>query len=231
MITLDQFVASSCGEYTNSIDLNLYDSPECNSLATQARKGRHWKPHLSNSVEQAIEMYLCEDDYQAWLPLASLNALKPASKAYQPTQRTRQEIEAKIPQIIAFTKAAMACPNYYLWGGTVGPNYDCSGLIQAAFEASGIWLPRDSYQQEAFTQRIEKEELSAGDLIFFGNKRVDHVALYLGDGHYIHSSGPQEGRNKIAIDPLSLDGDRITQHYYHKLWSFGRVMESYFSDQ
>ncbi|MGK7946758.1 MAG: NlpC/P60 family protein [Microcystaceae cyanobacterium] len=227
MITLNQFMTSSCGEYINSIDLDLYDSPECSSLATQARKGRHWKRVSSSPVKGAIEVSLCEDNYQAWLPITALNSLKPASNPYQPTLRTRQEIEAKIPQIIAFTKAAMACPNYYLWGGTVGPNYDCSGLIQAAYEASGIWLPRDSYQQQEFTQKVEQNNLISGDLIFFGHQKVDHVALYLGDGYYIHSSGQEEGRNKIAIDPLSLDGDRITQHYYNKLWSFGRVMESY----
>jgi cell wall-associated NlpC family hydrolase len=168
MITLDQFVASPSGEYINSIDLNLYDSPECNALATQVRKGRHWKLLSSTSVKGAIKVSLCEDQYEAWLPVAASNALKPASERYKPTKRTRQEIEAKIPQIIAFTKAAMACPNYYLWGGTLGPNYDCSGLIQAAYEASEIWLPRDSYQQEAFTQKIKKEDLIAGDLIFFG---------------------------------------------------------------
>jgi len=121
----------------------------------------------------------------------------------------------------------MEVPNYYLWGGTVAPNYDCSGLIQAAFAASGIWLPRDSYQQEAFTQRVSREELLTGDLIFFGTEKVNHVALYLGEGRYIHSSGKEIGRNGIAIDLLSEDGDEVSQNYYRKLWSFGRVMSNY----
>jgi cell wall-associated NlpC family hydrolase len=223
---LESLIFSPCGEYINRIDLNLYDSPECKSLATQAKQGRYLKILKETLEEAAVKVCLCEDNYQAWLPLEAINQLKPADKPYQPWLKTRSEIEAKIPQIIAFTQAAMACPNYYLWGGTVAPNYDCSGLIQAAFAASDIWLPRDSYQQEAFTQRIPKDELLAGDLIFFGKKRVDHVALYLGQGYYIHSSGKEEGRNGIAIDPLSLDGDKITQHYYNKLWSFGRVIRA-----
>ena len=61
--------------------------------------------------------------------------------------------------------------NYYLWGGTVRPNYDCSGLMQAAFASVGIWLPRDAYQQEGFTQAITIGELATGDLVFFGTSK------------------------------------------------------------
>jgi cell wall-associated NlpC family hydrolase len=88
-------------------------------------------------------------------------------------------------------------------------------------------LPRDSYQQEAFTQPISRELLQAGDLIFFGQERVNHVALYLGGGWYIHSSGKEMGRNGIGVDQLSLEGDRISQAYYQKLWGFGRVKQGF----
>ena len=70
----------------------------------------------------------------------------------------------------------MNCNNHYLWCLTLAPNYDCSGLIQAAFATFGIWLPRDYYQQEDFGQKINREELLPGDLIFLGDKRVNHVA-------------------------------------------------------
>ena len=84
----------------------------------------------------------------------------------------------------------MSTQNRYLWGGTVAPDYDCSGLMQAAFQSQAIWLPRDSYQQEAFTLHIPVEEMLPGDLIFFGTpEKTDHVALHLGDLRYIHSSG------------------------------------------
>jgi cell wall-associated NlpC family hydrolase len=122
----------------------------------------------------------------------------------------------------------MQQPNYYLWGGTVEPNYDCSGLMQAAFAASGIWLPRDSYQQAAFTRTIEISQLQPGDLVFFATQeKVNHVGLYLGDGYYIHSSGKKTGRNGIAIDPLSEQGDEITRSYYRQLKGAGRVEENY----
>ena len=38
---------------------------------------------------------------------------------------------------------------------------------------------------------IDKDELQAGDLVFFdndGNETIDHVGIYMHDGYYIHSS-------------------------------------------
>jgi len=220
-------IASPTTEYCCSVSLDLYDQADCKILATQAKQGRHLILLETDSAPDAIKVNLLEDGYQAWLPLARLTQLQPVSEKYQPTTFSRPEIEARIPDIIAYTQAAKEQANYYLWGGNLGPNYDCSGLIQAAFAASGIWLPMDSYQQEAFTERVEIADLLPGDLIFFGSKRVDHVALYLGKGYYIHSSGKEMGRNGIGIDILSIEGDTISQKYYQKWWSCGRVMKSY----
>ncbi|MEB3309078.1 MAG: C40 family peptidase [Snowella sp.] len=215
------------GEYCCSISLDLYDQPDCKTLATQANQGRYLKIVELDPTQKAAKVMLLEDGYPAWLPFHQLTSLQPTSKNYQAIAVTRSEIEARLPEIIAYTQAAKEVPNYYLWGGTLGPNYDCSGLMQAAFAASGIWLPRDSYQQEAFTQRVEIDDLIPGDLIFFGSKRVDHVALHLGDRYYIHSSGQEMGRNGIGIDILSADGDSVSRGYYQKWWSCGRVMSSY----
>ncbi|MCU0536085.1 MAG: C40 family peptidase [Hydrococcus sp. Prado102] len=222
--SIEQLPKSNSGEYCPRIDLDLYDDASCDRLATQVRKGRHLK--ILSVTDRAVKVRLCEDGYVAWLPLKKLGELESAKTVYRAIAFNRSQIESCLRDIIAFTTSAMKVPNYYLWGGTLGPNYDCSGLIQAAFSASGIWLPRDSYQQESFTQRITLEELCLGDLIFFGTQKVDHVALYLGNGYYIHSSGKEVGRNGIAIDPLSADGDEISRGYSQRLWSFGRVMSS-----
>lgn len=234
MISLEQLQASfdpevaHANEYRCQVNLNLYDSASCTTLATQAAVGRHLHILSRTPVDNAIEVRLCEDGYSAWLSVQDIAGLEKAATNYQAIAFSQAQIQACIPAIIAFMKAAMQQPNYYLWGGTVAPNYDCSGLMQAAFAASGIWLPRDSYQQEAFTQRIEFDRLQPGDLVFFAAaERVNHVGLYLGDGYYIHSSGQKTGRNGIAIDKLSEQGDAIAQAYYKQFKSAGRVMESY----
>lgn len=169
MTFLNHLPPSPTGEYCCQINLDLFNSPECKELATQAAKGRHLCIIAADAVKNVLQVQLCEDQYQAWLPVHQLNALQPAEQKYQPIPVSRDEIEKRLPDVIAFIEKAMNTPNHYLWGGTVAPNYDCSGLIQAGFAAFGIWLPRNSYQQEAFTQRILREELLPGDLIFLEN--------------------------------------------------------------
>jgi cell wall-associated NlpC family hydrolase len=220
---------SLASEYRCRVNLDLYSSPFCTGLATQAAADRHLRFESLTLTEQAMRVRLCEDDYPAWLKLADLEHLELTTDVYQPVQADRAAIAARIPEIIAFAQAAMKVPNQYLWGGTVAPDYDCSGLMQAAFQSQGIWLPRDSYQQEAFTHHISVAEMLPGDLIFFGTpEKTDHVALHLGDLRYIHSSGIQMGRNGIGIDVLSNGtADLVSSGYYAKLRCCGRVMASY----
>jgi len=239
MISLEELhkAVETDGEYQCRVNLNLYDSPSCTSLATQASAGRHLQILSRTLVDNAFEVRLSEDGYSGWLSVQDITELEYTANVYQAIAKrccfqqialSATEIQNRIPQVINFTLEAMKQPNYYLWGGTVAPNYDCSGLMQAAFQASGIWLPRDSYQQAAFTQSIQVEELLVGDLIFFGTEvKVNHVGLYIEDGFYIHSSGKEIGRNGIGIDKLGDEGDEIGRSYYRRLLSCGRVVESY----
>jgi cell wall-associated NlpC family hydrolase len=225
-------------EYQCQSNLNLYDSPGLTSLATQAVTGRQLRilslPSTQWHQETAIQVYLCEDNYPGWLAIADLDLLEIAAQPYRAIVLNKSEIDARLPQVIAYVHTAMARPNHYLWGGTIGPNYDCSGLVQAAFAAAGIWLPRDAYQQAASTQTVAIEALKPGDLIFFGpdlvapsGRHITHVGLYLGNGDYIHSSGKDQGRNQIGIDTLSDHGGLIAQTYYRQFRAAGRVITSY----
>ncbi len=242
--------------------LNLYDSPQCERLATQADRDRHLRftdprltdprltdPESPHPEPPALAVELVEDDYPGWIALQDLPLLTPASFVYVAPRLERAAIAPKLPAIVAFMEAARQVPNHYLWGGTVAPDYDCSGLMQAAFRSQGIWLPRDAYQQEAFTAivetpieaglselgnpanpRVNCQALLPGDLVFFGTpEKATHVGLYLGDGRYIHSSGKDMGRNGIAIDELRGDAQAhpISQSYFQQFRGAGRVMQSY----
>jgi cell wall-associated NlpC family hydrolase len=197
-------------------------------LATQAIAGRHL--HLTDTTTSptAIAVRLCEDNYPGWLAVEDLQHLTPASEPYRAIALTDAEIRDRMPQVIVFAQAALKTPNTYLWGGTTGPNFDCSGLMQTAFASAGIWLPRDAYQQEAFLQPIEQSSVQPGDLVFFGTRdRCTHVGLCLDADQYLHSSGKDIGRNGIGIDRLSHPRDEVGDRYFQLLRGFGRVVASY----
>ncbi len=221
----------TAAEYVCRRTLNLYKTPDLEGLVTQAAAGRHLQLQVTPSAEagpRALAVRLCEDGYPGWIGLRQISGLVPATDPYCPPQLDRSAIVERLPQVIAFAQTAMAQPNVYLWGGTVGPNFDCSGLMQTAFASAGIRLPRDSYQQEAFTAPIGWDDLEAGDLVFFGPpERTTHVGLYLGEGLYLHSSGQDQGRNGIGLDSLTNLADPISHTYYQQKRRPGRVMRSY----
>ena len=72
----------------------------------------------------------------------------------------------------------------YIWGGeTVGVGFDCSGLVQAAYRAAGVSLPRVAQDQYEATAKVPAgAPLEVGDLVFFGSgtSDIDHVGLYVG---------------------------------------------------
>jgi cell wall-associated NlpC family hydrolase len=223
------FIADYNCEYRCLQNINLYDAPGSTSLATQTASGRHLiiLPDQDRNG-QFFRVRLCEDGYIAWLSITDTDKIIPTKEPYQAINYTPTEIVEKIPAIVNFVMSAMSVPNYYLWGGTVAPNYDCSGLIQAGFASQGIWLPRDSYQQEEFTEKINFDQLEIGDLLFFAKiEKISHVALYLGDGNYIHSSGKEQGRNGIGIDSITNINNPISQEYFKQLKTAGRVMKNY----
>ena len=72
----------------------------------------------------------------------------------------------------------------YVWGGeTPGVGFDCSGLVQAAYNVAGVSLPRVAQDQyDAGPQLPTGTPLQPGDLVFFGAGPTDvtHVGIYVG---------------------------------------------------
>ena len=98
-----------------------------------------------------------------------------------------------MPTIERSARRMMGTP--YLWGGMSAKMADCSGFVRTAYFSNGIILQRDASQQALTGKKIDpkkwRTEAEPGDLIFIGTKsgKVTHVAMYIGNGKYIHSSG------------------------------------------
>lgn len=81
----------------------------------------------------------------------------------------------------------------YVWGGSSPEEgFDCSGLVSYVYkEALGMDISRTTYTQQYKGEAVDFDDLRMGDLLFFvTDGDVHHVAMYLGDGYYIHSPKP-----------------------------------------
>ena len=130
----------------------------------------------------------------------------------QPAQRAKGRKAAVVkkhanrtPQINAVLVAKKQINKKYRWGGT-NPytGFDCSGLMQYAYKASRVHLPRTAAAQYKHTKRISMKSLKTGDLIFFRTRRtrarVNHVGIYLGSGKFIHA--PRRGK-LVSVSDLN----------------------------
>ena len=99
----------------------------------------------------------------------------------------------------------------YYWGGR-SPNttdfvdrvtgVDCSGLVNLAYRASGLDIPRDAHEQ--FLRAHPVNAPQPADLIFLSERenpqRIVHVMLYAGEGMLIEGPGTGQAVRRIAIE-------------------------------
>ena len=95
-----------------------------------------------------------------------------------------------IPESIELAKRFLGIP--YLWGGSSSFGFDCSGFTQMLLRARGLNMPRDADKQAAWSGlvAVDRKELEAGDLLFFGSsaRAITHTGMYIGDGEFIHDT-------------------------------------------
>lgn len=217
--------------WTLVASLPCQSRPQGRGLATEAAAGRQLTVTGADpNGAGRLRVRLVEDGYPGWIDPVRLLGRALASRPRPPRLMDSAAIRARLGSVLAFATAASQQPNTYLWGGSLGPDYDCSGFTQAAFAQASIWIPRDAYQQERFCQPVAVRPgvyglLQPGDLIFFGPPtRCTHVGLHLGQGLYLHSSGREHGHNGLAINSLeSHHRDPISRHYRQELRGAGRV--------
>ena len=89
-------------------------------------------------------------------------------------------------EIINYAENFLGSP--YVWGGTSpNPGFDCSSFVQYSFARFGISLPRVTWDQFNQGSAVAKDNLQAGDLVFFSTYQAgpSHVGIYMGNGMMI----------------------------------------------
>ncbi|KUH94150.1 peptidase C40 [Mycolicibacterium acapulense] len=104
----------------------------------------------------------------------------------------------------------------YSWGGgkpngpsrgidsganTVG--FDCSGFTQFSFAGVGVLIPKYSGDQYDTGRKVPTSQAKRGDLLFWGPGGSQHVAIYLGGGQMLESSG---SAGKVTVGPVRHSG-------------------------
>jgi cell wall-associated NlpC family hydrolase len=126
------------------------------------------------------------------------------SKIAARASESRRLINAKV---VEYTKQFLNAP--YRWGASSGKAFDCSGFTVYIMKKFNVNLERTASSQFAGGTRIEKNNLMAGDLVFFTTykKGPSHVGIYIGDNKFIHASS---GAGFVTITDLDAN-------YYKRL--------------
>ncbi|MFE2570359.1 C40 family peptidase [Streptomyces mirabilis] len=93
----------------------------------------------------------------------------------------------KAAKALAFAREQIGKP--CVWGATGPDSYDSASLVQAAWRAAGVALPRTVHGQATAGAAIPLTDIQFGDLIFFYDN-VSHVGFYTGNGMMIHAPSP-----------------------------------------
>lgn len=140
-----------------------------NQVITPSR-GNVSKNEAKVSVQQSIKSYV--------QPKIQKNIVKQVS---QPKQITSTSSNA----IVAYAESFLGTP--YVYGANGPSTFDCSGFTKYVYAHFGVSLGRTTYAQITQGQYVSRENLQAGDLVFFGSGSPHHVGMYIGNGSYIHA--------------------------------------------
>ena len=103
----------------------------------------------------------------------------PATPEGVPTRGSRVSSprEEAASRLIRTARSLLATP--YRYGGADSRGFDCSGLTVFIFGREGVDLPRTAESQASAGRWVAPDELSGGDLVFFGESRAKpfHVGL------------------------------------------------------
>ncbi len=131
---------------------------------------------------------------------------------------SQEKVES--PRLKFINEAYKYLKTPYKYAGTTKSGMDCSGLIyRSALDSLNKALPRKASAIASYTTKIERADIQPGDLLFFNTFRnkISHVAIYIGDGEFIHSASAGK-RTGVIISSL-------TEKYWKKRFVFaGRIL-------
>ena len=197
-----QFLASTWQSYGISADGG--GTPDRWNPADAIASAANFLKHngAPDDIEQAVFAYNHSDSYVqqvlAWAELYA-NLYGAGAGESAPATSAGSSAGPAAQSAVAYALAQLGTP--YRWGGEGAGGFDCSGLVQAAFAAAGIALPRVAQAQyDAGPPVPAGQPLRPGDLVFFGADPADvtHVGIVVSPGEMVDA--PHTGA-VVRIEP------------------------------
>lgn len=180
------------------------DMAVCNSGGLRVREDASTDSPVITLVAEGEELEVVEqldgwvkimlDDEEAYVSADYVDIAKKLDRAVTQTELIYGKGVSDVRvDLVNYSKQFLGNP--YVWGGTSLTNgADCSGFVQSIFKKYGVSLPRTSSAQSTVGSKVSLSEAQPGDLVFYAkNGRVNHVAIYIGNGQVIHASNARTG--------------------------------------
>jgi cell wall-associated NlpC family hydrolase len=189
-----------------------------------------WQTLAVTAAAQAVQHSAFPAAYARWQPIATrlvasfggaaascvvlaANVVPPGARTDLPRDfRLPRGTPATVLRAIQFALAQLGTS--YEFGGTCSDarspdaalHCDCSSLVQQAYRAGGVTLPRTTFAQvDVGTPLYSLSALQPGDLLFTAGAdgspdNPGHVGMYIGDSVIVQA--PQTGED-VQLSPLS----------------------------
>ncbi len=154
----------------------------------------------NDSINQLIENFTIENnvDDEEFDNNISKEMVELISENLKKNSDVKEDIRK---QITDFALTYLNTP--YIWGSTGPKSFDCSGFVNYVYkEIATVQLPRTSYNIAKLKNKVEKDDLQIGDIIYFKTtkkKRISHVGIYIGDNKFVHASS---AKKKVVISEI-----------------------------
>ncbi len=176
-------------------------------IQTKLKNLEIFKTEINSTYDQTTADAILEFQKANTLPQtgivdsATLIKLNTASnnKIADRASASRRLVNAKA---VDYAKKYLGAP--YKWGASSGKAFDCSGYVLYIMKKFNVNLERTASSQFATGTKVDKDDLQAGDLVFFSTykKGPSHVGMYIGDNKFIHASS---GVDHVTITDLDTN--------------------------
>ncbi|MBN2247753.1 MAG: C40 family peptidase [Coriobacteriia bacterium] len=135
---------------------------------------------------------------------AAAAAARAAAAAARPSTDYGTPTNAPRSAVVSIALSKLGAP--YKWAASGPDTFDCSGFTMWVYRQVGVSLPHSSRAQINSGQRVSRDRLAPGDLVFFGRTTIHHVGIYVGGGNYVHA--PSTG-DVVKVSSLSGRSDYV----------------------